>query len=302
MILGDAEAQVELAPATGGAIASFRLRGRDVLRATPPDARTAGDVRRHACYPLVPYSNRIARATLRARSGATFALARNFGDHPHAIHGIGWQRPWSVAACDPREATLGLEHRPRGGADPGWPFAFAARQHLALRATSRTATLTMTLSIENTGKAAFPFGLGWHPFFPRSAGTLLGFEAAGVWRNDDTQLPQRWEATPADLSFAPPRALGDELVDNVFTGWRGRAELRGGPVEVRLEADGALAWLVVYAPPGRDFLAIEPVSQMTDAFNRDARGERDTGTRELPPGSSWCCTMRIVATLAPTDE
>jgi aldose 1-epimerase len=52
---------------------------------------------------------------------------------------------------------------------------------------------------------------------------------------------------------------------------------------------------VVYVPPDRDFFAVEPVTHMTDAFNRAARGERDTGTRHLAPGASRCCTMRIVA-------
>jgi hypothetical protein len=35
------------------------------------------------------------------------------------------------------------------------------------------------------------------------------------------------------------------------------------------------------------------VTQMTDAFNRAARGERDTGTRALAPGSAFSCTMEI---------
>jgi aldose 1-epimerase len=52
----------------------------------------------------------------------------------------------------------------------------------------------------------------------------------------------------------------------------------------------------VFVPPGRDFLAVEPVTHMTDAFNRAARGERDTGTRWLGPGDARSCTMRIVVT------
>jgi aldose 1-epimerase len=155
----------------------------------------------------------------------------------------------------------------------------------------------MTLAIENRGSQPFPFGLGWHPFFPRAADARLGFGSTGVWRNDETQLPVQWEPAPAALRFDPPRAIGEGLVDNVFTGWGGRAELRGGPVDVRIEADRAFAYVVIYAPPGRGFVAIEPASHMTDAFNRDARGERDTGTRMLAPGASWCGTMRVVATI-----
>jgi galactose mutarotase-like enzyme len=87
------DATLQIAPELGGAIASFVVRGRPMLRPTPDAALDERDVRRTACYPLVPYSNRIRNAKLRF-AGRDFVLARNFGTHPHAIHGVGWQRPW----------------------------------------------------------------------------------------------------------------------------------------------------------------------------------------------------------------
>ena len=107
------DASVELEPATGGAIAGFTLGGADVLRPTPPAVRVAGDVRGHACYPLVPYSNRIAAARLRF-AGNAHDLGRNFGDHPHSIHGVGWQRPWNVVAHDRASALIAFEHAATG--------------------------------------------------------------------------------------------------------------------------------------------------------------------------------------------
>ena len=59
LVAGHARAEVDAA--CGGALASFSFRGIDVLRPTPAGTR---DVRLHACYPLVPYSNRIADARL----------------------------------------------------------------------------------------------------------------------------------------------------------------------------------------------------------------------------------------------
>jgi aldose 1-epimerase len=49
-------------------------------------------------------------------------------------------------------------------------------------------------------------------------------------------------------------------------------------------------------PPARDFLAVEPVTHMTDAFNRVARGEAGTGSRTLAAGAAFSCTMRIAVT------
>jgi aldose 1-epimerase len=291
-------ARVALAPATGGAIAAYTFGGTAVLRPTPEDAR---DVRRHACYPLVPYSNRIADARLLA-AGATHALARNFGDHPHAIHGVGWQRPWRVAAADATTALLALDHDPAGPGATAWPWRFRARQWFALAADAGGAALVARLAIENTGDAAFPFGLGWHPFLTLAPDTELGFAAGAVWRNDPTQLPRERVPLPAEWRFDPPRPLGDARLDNVFAQWAGRAVLRhpGRALEVTVEADRACAFLVVYVPPGGDCIALEPVTHMTDAFNRAARGERDTGTRHLEPGAAFSCTMRLSVRTLPT--
>jgi aldose 1-epimerase len=292
-------AALQLAPAVGGAIAAFRLDDMDVLRPTSPAALAAGDVRAFACYPLVPYSNRIANAQL-SWEGIDYPLARNFGDHPHSIHGVGWQRAWTVGASSARSVTLHLAHDPgRDGAD-AWPFAFAAHQHFTVDVTAGSAILNVRLTIENHSARAFPFGLGWHPFFRKTPATTLRFGAAGAWRNDRTQLPQEHVAIPpawrCHTARAPPARL-----DNVFTRWAGEAALGGGAgnMVTTLVADTACNHLVVYVPDGPDYLAVEPVTHMTDAFNRAARGAAQTGTRVLSPGGAFSCTMRIIATPSP---
>src|SRR5215470_12097703 len=140
ILLTAGEASAELAPATGGAIARFALCGVDVLRPVSDEARATANVRGYACYPLVPYSNRIALAEL-AWSGRTYALARNFGDHPHSIHGVGWQRPWGVLAHDAASALLALDHTAAGSDATAWPWPFRATQSFTLATDERTATL-----------------------------------------------------------------------------------------------------------------------------------------------------------------
>jgi aldose 1-epimerase len=296
---------VRIAPDLGCALTAFTLRERSILRPTPPAALAERRVGLTACYPLLPYSNRIRDARLRF-GAREYTLVRNFGTHPHAIHGVGWQRAWTTAEAAPRDARFVLRHGAQGAEAGAWPWPFVATQtfHLAETAAETTAAppivLVVTLTLANAGTAAFPFGLGWHPFFPKDATTRVGFRADRVWRNDATQLPLRQVAIPRDWRFDPPCALGALELDNVFTGWRGTASIRSEAtgVAVTLEADRACACLVVYAPPGGDFVALEPVTHETDAFNRAAAGARDTGMRILPPGGVFSCTMRIVAAIA----
>jgi aldose 1-epimerase len=287
-------ARVELAPEAGGAIAGFTFDGWEVLRATPRATRAAGDVRGHACYPLVPYSNRIANARL-AVSGRVLELARNFGEHPHAIHGVGWQRPWRVLAHDATSALLALEHTAAGVGARAWPWPFRATQSFALCADRGGATLTVKLALANAGDAPFPFGLGFHPYFPRTPTTALEFEAQSYWENDTTQLPVGRIALPAAWRQGLLDARRGETIDNVFTNWKGAATLSdpSRPLRIEIDADRAAGFLVVYAPPDRGFVAIEPVTQMTDAFNRAERGEPGTGARILAAGAAFSCTMRL---------
>ncbi len=294
LVAGDA--RVELVPDVGGALAAFTHLGLDILRPTSEQARGERNVRRYACYPLVPYSNRIADARL-AFGGKTHTLARNSGEHPHAIHGVGWQRPWTIVEHGRASALLALEHRPLGDTAHAWPWPFDAWQSIALTALGDAATLTLALTIRNAGDVAFPFGLGWHPYLPRDNATVLGFGADGLWQTDSTRLPTAHMSATGELCFDPPRAIGATVLDNVYTGWRGEASLVDGAQRMvtTIRADRACAFLVVYAPFARGFVAIEPVTHMTDAFNRADRGERATGSRVLAPGAGFSCTMQIEA-------
>ena len=301
LVLVAGSSLVEIAPTTGGAIARFVHRDVDVLRPVSDEARVTGNVRGYACYPLVPYSNRIANAQF-VFEGQAHTLARNFGDHPHSIHGVGWQRPWRVVAQDAASALLAFDHTLEAQADKrAWPWPFRAMQHFALAADQSGATLGARITIANTGATPFPFGLGFHPFFPRNASTELGFRADAVWQTDATQLPTTRSAIPDAWRFDPPRAVDAVALDNVFTGWRGEATLvdRTRSLTTTIAADSAASFLVVYVPPAREFLAVEPVTHMTDAFNRAARFEGGTGNRTLAAGSAFSCTMRISARVLP---
>jgi aldose 1-epimerase len=216
-------------------------------------------------------------------------LPRNFGHHPHSLHGVGWQTAWTVAARDAGSATL--VHRHPGGA--AWPWRYQATQHVALDPRGLTATLTL----RNEDEETMPASLGFHPYFPADAAARLRFDAAETWTSDATQLPTH--AAPGGLLDAwrhGAPAKRAELVDHCHAGWSGSASLLAGGRETRIAAAGA-GFLHVHSPPGKDFVGIEPVSAMPDAVNRPEPLER-TGLRLLAPGEMMTLTMRVES--APT--
>ncbi len=273
-----------VAPSIGGAITSLDWKGHAILRPTPYEAIEAGDVRRTACYPLVPYANRIANGRFRFE-GADHQLAADFPGSPHSLHGVGWQRPWTVIAADARSCHLALEHRPGAGED--WPFAFDAQQNIAVIPNG----LTLRLSITNTGEVEAPAGLGFHPFFQRRPGERLTFQSTGALLNGPDMLPvdpetgERWD-------YANSRPLDQAEIDNDFIGWGGQARLdsANGPC-IGMAASSIFQTLRLFTPPGRDFYAVEPVSHRTNAVNDpDVPGDAMT---VLAPGSTMEGTFQI---------
>jgi aldose 1-epimerase len=278
-----------LAPEVGGAVAAFERDGLPLFRRTHADALAAGDVRGFASYPLLPFSNRIADATLRW-DGASYSLPRYLPGHSHAIHGNAWQRAWNVVSSTTSQASLGLDHEASREQVREWPFSYRARQDFLVS----PGEVSMHLAIINTSSVRFPCGLGWHPFFPRSATTELSYSADAMWETDAGMLPTRLVPIAA-RDFSAPRRLADVALDNCFVGWRPPALVRWPEHDLALtiDADPPCRFLVVYVPSGADYFAVEPASHMTNAFNRHAAGARDTGTRVLAPGETFSCTMRV---------
>src|SRR5205085_4727354 len=78
----------------GGSIAGLWLGDVPVMRSTEAAALDAS--RQSACYPLVPYSNRLGYRRFRW-AGQDYRTLPNYEpDNPHSLHGVAWQRAWDV--------------------------------------------------------------------------------------------------------------------------------------------------------------------------------------------------------------
>ncbi|MGD1879885.1 MAG: aldose 1-epimerase [Kiloniellaceae bacterium] len=281
--LSDGLAELEVAPREGGCITAFRWRRGaetlDWLRPAPASGRFAPND--SGCFPLLPYSNRI-RSGRFSFGGKDYRLRPNFAPAPHTIHGHGWKLPWEVAAQNADSLTLSYDH---DGSD--WPAPYRAAQRFALH----DGGLSVEIAVTNTGTQAMPAGLGLHPYFPRTPACRLAATVDRMWATDAEVMPTG--LVDADLSGGlSPDATP---LDNCFTGFAGRAVIDWPEqaATLTLEADPALAFLVVYTPAGADFFCAEPVSHCTDAVNLAAARD-DTGLAVLQAGERFAATLRFL--------
>ena len=276
--LSNGPLRCDIRPDLGGCLAGLWWGDVPVLRSTAGPALTSA--RLAGSYPLVPFSNRLAQAKL-VWAGTSHPLVQNNAAEPHAIHGVGWQRPWQVLDESDQFALLSYQHK----ADAAWPFAFDTSQAFRLSESG----LEITLSMTNQSSTPAPAGLGWHPYFVKRAGSHLRFAASGRWDMGADKLPtQRLPSAGLDADCATLD------VDHCFEGWQGEALLVDDQLRTRIAAN--LKRLVVFTNATRDFVAIEPVSHVNNAANLMASGAwsaDELGLRVLQPGESMSAVMSI---------
>jgi aldose 1-epimerase len=288
-------ASCRIAPRAGGAIAGFWWEEGgtriDWLRPATPAALARGDAREMACFPLVPYGNRI-------RDGRFLFCGRQIVESPaapdtrHAMHGHGWRQDWTVVERGEDRLVLEYEHAP--GA---WPWSYRARQSFALTPEA----LSVALEIENLSDDLMPAGLGFHPYFPRTPRATVSASTSGVWLTDAEVLPTEKTAIPPGWDLAAGRRIAELELDNVFTGWTGSAQVAWPERGARLEMAASqpiLSFLLVYTPRQGDFFCVEPASHCTDAINLAREGVAETGLRVLAPGACRSASVRFRPELA----
>jgi aldose 1-epimerase len=258
---------------------------------------------------LFPFPGRM-RGTRFELAGRTFELPAGdrFGN---AIHGIVYTRPWAIVE---RTATRAVGQFHASRHDPAlldcWPADFC------LTATYELAgnTLRCDLLIENPDDHALPWGLGVHPYFrlPLSAEkdqekrrTLaekcrITVPAAKHWELID-MLP-----TGRCLNATGARAVSDGMdfartqLDDVFTD----LEFCGGQCTATIEDPASNAALairfqqpfancVVYNPPHREAICIEPYSCVPGQFGEQGGVPVQKALSLLPPGGSVRTSVTI---------
>jgi len=284
LLLASDALRCEIAPALGGAIAGLWLGATPVLRSSAAAALTS--VRNAGSYPLVPFSNRVGHGSLRW-AGTDHPLVVPEGFEPHAIHGVGWLRPWSVLEANGQFALLSYEHQ----ADESWPFAFDASQAFRIKGNE----LELTLSITNQSAVAAPVGLGWHPYFVKRPDTHVRFAATGRWEMGDDKLPTRRSA-----STGLDQDCQGLDVDHCFDGWNGALHLSDSVLHTTVSS--SLRYVVVYTNASRDYVAVEPVSHVNNAIGLLEQGDAsaaELGICVLQPGESMSAEMSIRAQACP---
>lgn len=297
----DSGSTARIAPQAGFNLFSFEAasEGRriDVIDADPrfpaDDLRPSG----HGIPLLFPYPNRI-RGGAFSWEGQSFQLPSDrvqYDRTGNAIHGFCLDRPWRVIECG-KDFVTGEFQLSRDAPDRRdlWPADFLLEATYRVRGS----VLGFQLRIVNPDAVPLPWGFGTHPYFrlplvseSQVGACLLQVPVTEQWELQECLPTGRKHAVPVEWELADGAYLDVVKLDDVFTGLAVDGDRKvttlimderaGLQVTQRFSAD--FEHVVLYTPPGRDAVCIEPYTCITDAVNLSFAG---TGWRVLPAGKS----------------
>jgi aldose 1-epimerase len=312
---GSGEARAEIWPGLGCNCYCWQVvrdgRLLDLLYADPqlfPNGRPT----RSGVPILFPFPNRIRDGRF-AWDGRAYQLPRNDSTGRNAIHGFACQRSWRVIGQGANEQEAWLTAEFHGARDapetrPLWPADYL------LRITFRLAMhhLQIEAHVENPDQVSLPFGLGYHPYF--RIPFLHGADVAECWV--EVSARTEWElveslptgarrpaAGPVDLTT--PKCFRDLALDHLLTGLpepgpapgnglTSIGSIRQQPEGLRLRVRSSTAFreAVVFTPPHRQAICLEPYTCITDAINLQQKG-LETGLLILGPGETWDSVIEL---------
>jgi aldose 1-epimerase len=287
LVAGELEAVV--LPEHGMLCASLRHRGAEMLRRVG-DLDVAAAKGSSAGIPLLyPWANRLSGLHYQA-AGRVVELdpaspLLHMDSNGLPMHGVPWSRlVWEIGAETPQRVAARLEW-----SRPEWLAVFPFPHRVELVVTLDPGGLRFDTTLRALAGSAVPVCFGFHPYLglpelPREQWRLelppmrrLRLDARGIPTGDDE----------AFAGFDAP--LGATTFDDGFAkiGSAPSLSLRGGGRRIRVEFIEGYTHAQVFAPPGGDTVALEPMAAPADAL------VSGRGLRIVAPGDAFHAAFRI---------
>jgi len=246
---------------------------------------------------LFPFPNRIrdGRFTWADRE---YRLLPNDSAGKNAIHGFVCRRPWRVLETNSDKASAWVTAEFHGSRDAAdcvalWPADYRLRLTYRLSA----GRLSLEAVVDNPDTRPLPFGLGFHHYFAASdTDCEMQVPAESFWELQDNLPTGKILPVEGVCDLRQGKPTAQLVLDHVLTGVAaaktsrelnalGAVQRQAGP-GVEMVASADFREVVVFTPPHRQAVCIEPYTCTTDAINLQQRGI-DAGLRVLQPGESW---------------
>ncbi len=211
---------------------------------------------------LFPFANRIRRGEY-VHENKTYQLECNEVQHPNAIHGLVYDKPFEIikTSVNKTSSIIELKYVEKSGSK-GFPFRYTLNLSYELARN----TLSLMVKVKNDDKRSFPFSLGWHPYFNSSnlGKSQLLFSAHKEFIYDETGIP----IASKKFRRSMPLVLDEIALDHAFALESRKVEFLTPEYQLTLiGSEDSDNYLQVFTPKSYEKIAIEPMTGISNSFN-----------------------------------
>ena len=250
---------------------------------------------------LFPFCGRIAGTSFEYE-GRNYRLEEGDGQG-NAIHGFALGRPWRLVSATESEATGEFQ---ASLDDPTllrrWPSDFRIMVRYSLAGNR----LSCEIVVENPDTRPLPFALATHPYFRlpifetgHAEANVVRVPARKSWELVDLMPTGRVESPEFLTPLREGTPLAEKELDCVLTD----LETNRGSVETSISDlesgrrlvqrfDDSFKNCVVYTPPHREAICIEPYTAVPNPFHLEKQGMA-SGLRFLASGEKFTANVEI---------
>lgn len=210
---------------------------------------------------LFPFANRINEGKYDF-NGHKYQLECNEPGADNAIHGFVFNKIFKLESFleEEQKAVVKLaytEQQPPSG----YPFQY----HIQFVYTLDATALTLEIIVKNIGDKSLPYNLGWHPYF-----CVNDLDKSFLSFNSGKQVVFNEKMITTDIKEVPipnPYALKGKALDDCFVLEQQDVKFQADNYKITIKGEPNSTYLQIYAPPGEQRIAIEPMTGISDSFN-----------------------------------
>ena len=230
---------------------------------------------------LFPFVNRIENGSYNFNH-KTFKLHKNESNGHNAIHGLVHDKTFQLIEQEisDKNASVVISYT-EINPDLGFPFKYS----ISLKYVLSKEALKLNVDIENKDQHAFPFGLGWHPYFKTNDlyNSQLKINSSKQILVNEKMIPNG----EADIHWVTPIKIEDKIFDDCFILNNNEVELKTPEYHLNFNFFSDENYLQIFTPHHRKSIAIEPQTAPANSFNTKM------GLRILNPNEIFNISWKI---------
>lgn len=261
----------------GASLQELTLNGHAIIQDLPPltyDTTYASSI-------LFPFANRIKDGAY-TFNNKNYQFDPNQKEENNALHGLVYNKTFNVLELNAEidSATIILEYV-ENNESKGFPYTFS----IQLKYVFKNDSISLSFDVNNTSSKAFPFTLGWHPYFISASlrDSTLSFDSNKKIVLGDRNITTGIE----DIKPVETIKIKDQQLDDCWILNSDKVVFNTPKYDLIFGASGDNNFLQAYTPPRANTIAIEPTTGVSDSFNNNI------GLQILPAKDSYNITWDL---------